>query len=297
MAAQASKYVFNGKINWFPGHMQKGTRKISEMIQNVNVVLEVRDARLPVTSSNPMLKEVTNNKKRIIIMNKADLCNRNVLNQWIQKIKQEPNVLDVVPTTASTTKKKHITAINKASNPNNSTFKRVWLICGMPNVGKSTLINALSDKNRAPVASTPGKTRGNTMYNVKFSNSVLMDTPGIMLPNFDDPIAGLKLGLCSLLEPKRFTGGAHSLCEYVLHILNSKNKSYKDYYGIEEDIETVDKLLHHIQYIKKFQHTSVAESHFLKAFGDGKLGKFVLDDIQTDTYPTISTTNTTEEEY
>ena len=186
-------------IQWFPGHMTKTKRMIEEHLKAVDVVAELLDARIPVSSANPMVEEIVSGKPRIIILNKADLANPRATDQWISYY--EKKGIPVLPMSVgnSKNKKKLLQVIRDTAEPILAKWKRRGMksrsvrlmILGIPNVGKSSLINFLAGTAATRTANTPGHTRGKQW--VRLSEGLdLLDTPGVLWPKFDDQTAALR---------------------------------------------------------------------------------------------------------
>jgi len=283
-----SRFGFEGTINWFPGHMAKATKRISQTLNLVTTIIELRDARIPVSSSNPILKDVIGTKRRIVVLNKSDLCNMNITNIHVKKLRNEAGISGVQLMDARNISAKNRIQLREAST-SESTMKQVWLVCGMPNVGKSTFINSLIQKGRkAPVSGTPGWTRGQTLYQLEEENVLLLDTPGVLVPgNKLDPSHALNLALCGSIEDKMVPGGSPLVADYLLYVLNSRKGGREKYlksYEIEIPDPTEIQIWQHIfpficKRIGKEDHETAAQ-HFLGLFRKGLLGKYTLDPIE-----------------
>lgn len=182
-------------IQWFPGHMLKTQRLIQEHRSQVDVFLEVVDARAPLATSNPLLDELLGDKPRVVLLNKIDLADPRVTSAWKAWYEARPETRAVL---ISCTQRKNLPAISQAVN--DLCREKKWyglrkvrgMIVGVPNVGKSSLINALIGGKKASVAPKPGHTKGLQRINIsdKFD---LFDTPGILWHKFEDPDVGLRL--------------------------------------------------------------------------------------------------------
>jgi ribosome biogenesis GTPase A len=180
-------------IHWFPGHMQKALRLIKERLKLVDIVLELCDARAPRSSLNEVLRDITKHKKRIIVLTKNDLADQNITNKWAEYLSDKQ-----VSTLFGNLNN------NRFINEIKAEIARVWsqneaktlpdghkilppnvLVVGIPNVGKSTLINKLSGRKAASVANRPGHTKNQQYINVDRS-FILIDTPGILPPNYEN---------------------------------------------------------------------------------------------------------------
>lgn len=194
-------------IQWFPGHMAKTKRKIKEILPLIDAVAEVVDARIPVSSRNPDLEEIIENKPHIILLNKCDMADNRITKQWIEYYK-----------------KNGITAIaldcksGKGINQFKDTVKTALahkleayrekgmvgkplrvMVVGIPNVGKSSFINKIAGKTRAKAENRPGVTRGNQWFTID-KQLELLDTPGVLWPKFDDQTVGERLAFTGAVK-------------------------------------------------------------------------------------------------
>ncbi|HEY8364549.1 MAG TPA: ribosome biogenesis GTPase YlqF, partial [Haloplasmataceae bacterium] len=189
-------------IQWFPGHMSKALRQVQEHIKYVDIILELRDARIPYSSSNPKIDEIIKNKKRLILLNKANMAEDHKTNDWINYYeKKDIKVLaidcvtnyqidKIVPYAKMVLKDKLDKEKAKGLKPR--PIKA--MIIGIPNVGKSTLINTLAKRKVAQTGDRPAVTQNLQWINVK-DELLLLDTPGVLWPKFDDQEIGLKLAV------------------------------------------------------------------------------------------------------
>lgn len=194
-------------INWYPGHMAKARRMIEENLKKIDVVIELLDARIPRSSANPIIRELVGNKPHIIVMNKVDLADKNTTSEWIKHF--QDNEIDVVTIDSKTGKgiKSLINLIQLKSKP----VIEKWLkkgikarpirtiILGIPNVGKSTLINVLAKTAATQTANKPGKTRGPQWVKIA-KNIELLDTPGVLWPKLEDQRAAARLAMTGAIS-------------------------------------------------------------------------------------------------
>ncbi|MCT4640685.1 MAG: ribosome biogenesis GTPase YlqF [Bacteriovoracaceae bacterium] len=236
------------KINWFPGHMAKATKQISEKIKKVDLIIEVVDARAPLISSNQELAKLLNNKPTLTVINKSDLVSESDKKSWSDYFKKSGKHFVYLDTIAKSNKKllleKSYDVLNqhhKSSNPDSERSKDMKLmIIGMPNTGKSSLINMLVSKKAAAVANKPGKTRAQQWIKID-EQSFLLDTPGIMQAKINNEKDGLTLAVIYAI-----TDHIVPKDEIVLFILKAFKKdiitsfydicSYSDYYEAIENI-------------------------------------------------------------
>ncbi len=194
-------------IQWYPGHMAKAKREISQMMKLVDLVIELKDARIPYSSTNPMISEIIGNKPRLILLNKSEMADKNITKSWINYYKNNNiialdidsitgyNIKNIIPyakiVLADEFKRREAKGIKKTSIR--------AMILGIPNVGKSTLINKLAKRKAVNVGDKPGVTK--TQSWIKISPELdLLDTPGILWPKFEDEIVGLKLAMCGSIK-------------------------------------------------------------------------------------------------
>lgn len=194
-------------IQWFPGHMTKAKRKIQEGLKLIDVVIEIIDARIPVSSSNPELNEIIGNKPRLVLLNKCDKANKTATRKWVEYYsKKDIKALPVdcksgfglnsfVPAVREILSEKF--KLQKEKGIKNPILR--LMIVGIPNVGKSSFINKIAKQSRAKVEDRPGVTRGNQWYTI--SNDLeMLDTPGVLWPKFDDERVGLHLAFTGAVK-------------------------------------------------------------------------------------------------
>lgn len=179
-------------IQWYPGHMAKANREIKEKLKLIDVVIEVVDARLPLSSKNPEINQYTQNKQHILLLNKADLADPEISQDWIDWFKKNSAIQQIMLYDAYDRRQKLelVKNIQKLNVKKRAQIK--CLICGIPNVGKSTVINSLIGKKKTQVGNKPGVTKGQQWLTTP-ENLMLLDTPGILWPKFEDPRVGLHL--------------------------------------------------------------------------------------------------------
>ncbi len=194
-------------IQWYPGHMAKAKRLMQENIALIDVIVELRDARIPLSSENPLLKEMAPHKAKVIAFTKSDLADDALTTKWETYFQSQGQVCLFVDATAPISKNKLIAAIEQAGKPKREKDAKRGIknrplkvmIVGIPNVGKSTLINQLAKRKMAPVADRPGVTK--TVSWIPIGKQLfLMDTPGVLWPKFDDQTIGMKLALTNAIK-------------------------------------------------------------------------------------------------
>ena len=194
-------------IQWYPGHMAKAKREVSEQLKKVDVVFELVDARIPYSSRNPMIDEVVQHKPRVVILNKKDMANLNELDKWQEHFKAQGYYPVAVDAKHGRSLKKVEQAATEATKEKFEREKEKGLkprairamIVGIPNVGKSTLINKLAKKSIAKTGNTPGVTKQQQWIKVGKALQ-LLDTPGILWPKFEDETVGKKLSITGAIK-------------------------------------------------------------------------------------------------
>jgi len=277
-------------INWYPGHMAKTKREINEKLGLIDIVFEVIDARIPYTSKNKEIEAMTKNKPRILVMTKKDLCDINVTNKWIEhyeKLGYNVVLVDLI----------HDKNINNILNITNKLARDVnekrrqkglkprrvrILILGIPNVGKSTLINKLVGKKATNVGNRPGVTK--SLEWIRINNDLeLLDTPGILWPKLEGENIGLNLA--SMTAIKEEILNKESVAIYIINTLKKiyPTKFYKRYKIEEKDdiVQTLDDIGAHIGAIKNGE-TDYEKVYtiILKDLREGAFGGVTFDEYE-----------------
>jgi ribosome biogenesis GTPase A len=195
-------------IQWFPGHMAKARREVTEKLKLVDVIFELLDARIPLSSRNPMIDEITQHKPRLVLLNKADMADTKITNEWVSYFSEKG--IRAIPINSHAGEGMQ-TIVAAAKDILQEKFDRMKakgvikprairaMIVGIPNVGKSTLINRLAKKNIAKTGNTPGVTKSQQWIKVG-KELELLDTPGILWPKFEDQEVGLKLAVTGAIK-------------------------------------------------------------------------------------------------
>lgn len=195
-------------IQWFPGHMAKAKREVTEKLKLIDIVFELVDARIPLSSRNPLIDEIVANKPRIMLLNKADMADPDVTKQWIDFFAAQQIEAIAIDSQSGTGVKQIVAVAKEKLRPK---FEKMIakgikrpramraLIVGIPNVGKSTLINRLAGKHIAKTGDTPGVTKAQQWIKVG-KELELLDTPGILWPKFEDEEVGYKLATTGAIK-------------------------------------------------------------------------------------------------
>ncbi|NRP16583.1 ribosome biogenesis GTPase YlqF [Marinobacterium sp. xm-a-152] len=189
------------RINWFPGHMHKARKEIAQLMDEVDIVIEVLDARLPRSSENPLVTSLRRGKPVLKILNKSDLADPDKTKAWLQEFNAQEGITAIELTTSDKRTIKSIPQICKDAVPARANKERPVraMIMGIPNVGKSTLINALLGRRIAKVGNEPAVTKANKRYSV-FQGMALSDTPGILWPKIEDQDSGYRLAVSGAIK-------------------------------------------------------------------------------------------------
>lgn len=194
-------------IQWFPGHMTKTKRQIQASLKLVDAVAEIIDARIPISSRNPDLAKLVQNKPRIILLNKCDMANQTATKMWIDHFEKQGITAIAVDCKSGRGLNKFAPAVNKVMSERINRLKSKGMvnpmmrimIVGIPNVGKSSFINKIAKQNRAKVEDRPGVTRGNQWFTIA-KNLEMLDTPGVLWPKFNDKIVGEHLAFTGAVK-------------------------------------------------------------------------------------------------
>lgn len=235
-------------IQWYPGHMSKAKREVLEALDKIDLVIELRDARIPIASKNPLIDEIIKNKPRLVLLCKACLADPKVTAKWINYLNNENTIALDIDSIEMYNMKKIIPYANKALE---SLFKKraekgisskqiKAMIVGIPNVGKSTLINVLAKRKSLPVGDKPGVTKAQAWLKVT-DDFMLLDTPGILWPKFEDQMTGVKLAICGAIKEEILD--MHEIAKVALEIVKDQYpKAILERYNIENanEIEVLD---------------------------------------------------------
>ncbi len=217
-------------IQWFPGHMTKTKRQIEKSLKLVDIVAEIIDARIPVSSRNPILNSLIDNKPRVILMNKCDMADPTQTNRWIEHYKSKG--ISALPIDCRTGKGlngfiplvKNVLSERIAVWDSKGMIGRQIrvMVVGIPNVGKSSLINRLSKNSKANVEDRPGVTRSNQWFTIA-KGFDLLDTPGVLWPKFEDKIVGERLAFTGAVKDD--VVDTEQLAARLLEVLREKYPS------------------------------------------------------------------------
>ncbi|MBU5594942.1 ribosome biogenesis GTPase YlqF [Amphibacillus sp. MSJ-3] len=276
-------------IQWFPGHMAKARREVQEKLKLVDFVIELVDARAPEASQNPMLQEILQQKPRMQVLMKEDLADPDLTVRWLQHlnksgvkaiavdVQNQQDIQNVIKTAKSMTAEKMARLASKGVRPRPGRA----MIIGIPNVGKSTLINRLANKKIAKTGDRPGVTTQQQWIKVK-KDFELLDTPGILWPKFEDKIVGYQLAAIGTIKDQLL-----SIEDIARFTLNHIKKSYPDLLMDRYQLKNFDANFETILEEIGQQRGALAPGGsvdlnktaelFIRDFRNGKIGRITLE--------------------
>lgn len=278
-------------VQWFPGHMAKTRRKIKESLPLVDAVVEIVDARIPESSRNPELDEITAGKPRIILLNKSDVADKNATDAWMHFFQSRGAFVLAVDCKTGRGLNGFVPLVRKAlaevieRNEKKGMSGRPLrlMVVGIPNTGKSSFINRMSSKSKLQVANRPGVTRQN-QWVVCGDGIELLDTPGVLWPKFDDPSVGDKLAFIGSI--KSDVMDVETIAVRLLHILKTDYtdrliERYKVDASVAdlEDYEVLEAIGRKRGMLLRGNEvdTERAANTLLNEYRSGKLGKITLE--------------------
>jgi len=278
-------------IHWYPGHIAKAERQLKEQLKLVDVVVEVRDARIPLSSGYTNIKKLLGDKPRLLLLNKADLVDKRELKKWTEFLESE-NSCPVIVTEAKNTKNisqiiKYIESLSESKIQalvQKGLLRRPAraMVVGMPNVGKSSIINKLTKSSKTKTGAKAGVTRQQQWVRIN-PNVELLDTPGIIPTKQDDQVVATKLAFVNSVSDNAYS--VEPVTNAFLDIIKETPiyvESLLNYYKIESvDDLTIEGIANSRSWIKKGNEPDIdrTASNILKDFREGRLGLFILDCI------------------
>lgn len=275
-------------IQWFPGHMSKARRQVQENLKYVDFVIELVDARLPISSRNPMLDKIIGDKPRLIALNKADLADRNAVKSWVDFFEKQGIIALAINSKEAHTAKRLTVAAktlmadklarNAERGIQNSSLRT--MIVGIPNAGKSTLMNRLAGKKVAVTGNKPGVTKGQQWLRTNKELEIL-DTPGILWPKFEDDQVGLKLALTGAIKDQLLPMDDVTIFGLQYFLENYQAATMKRLRMKEADLELeIPDLI--MELTKRFGFRDDYDRFyqiFVKDVRDGRMGEYCLDKV------------------
>ena len=283
----------SAKINWFPGHMAKTLRQIEADLKLVDLVIELLDARIPISSQNPETKKLIADKKRIVILNKSDLADEKENIKWVNKFESQNIPAILCNSNTGEGIQKITSRIEKLMEEEKQKAEakgrigkiiRVMII-GVPNVGKSSLINRMAQKTSAQVGNRPGVTRQKQW--IRLSNNIeLLDTPGVLWPRLDNQKVALNLAYTGTIKNEVLDDQdvAYNLLKYLIE---EYRQNVIQRYALREDI--IDAILHNKELEENEQIVEImnyiGEKRGAIAKGNSidleKVSRIILDDFRS----------------
>ena len=276
-------------VQWYPGHMEKARRDMQESLKAVDLIVEIRDARVPDASRNPLLDTMGQGKGRLIVLSKADLADPVETQRWIDTLTKEDQkamALDIAHDPSA--KKIVLEQLHELGKPKIERMVRRGIrpralrVCGIPNAGKSTLINRISGKNRVRTEDRPGVTRSLAWIHADKTMD-LLDTPGVLWPKFDDPRTGSLLAATgavneSILDLKEIAMDTmHVIRQYYPDALSEAYQCDPDT-RIDVMLEKIAAARHALKENNE-PDTDRAAVIFLHELREGKLGRITLEHV------------------
>ena len=275
-------------IHWYPGHIAKAEKKLKEQLSLVDAVIEVMDARLPLSSSYDNIARLLNEKPRLILLNKADLTDKNELKKWISYLEDKTGY-PVLPTDAKNSKDLNI-IVKKAvelSEPRIQAIMKKGLlrrparvmVVGMPNVGKSSIINKLTKSSKTKIGAKAGVTRQQQWVRIN-PQLDLLDTPGIIPMKQENQSRAQKLAFVNSISENAYSN--EPVARALLMLLDEKYpEETRSYYKVEDDL-TIENISKARNWIKSGGEADIERTaiYILRDFREGKIGKFILDDFE-----------------
>jgi ribosome biogenesis GTPase A len=277
------------KIQWYPGHMNKARNQLEDKMDLIDVIVEVLDSRIPQSSRNPMIEELVGSKPHLIILNKADLADPVMTKLWQKKLSSKGKVVMTMDALHSNNVQALIRMIKKAAQAKITKLEakgasnpviRIAL-AGIPNCGKSTIINRLVGHNVAVVGDMPGVTKGQTWLKAQ-GNIQILDTPGILWPKFEDQEVGYKLAAVGAIKDSIFN--ADDVALFLLESLRGHyfNCLVKFARSSKEEIEKINNtdllLALTTQYGMRDDYDRFS-LYLLQRLRKGKVGRITLDRV------------------
>ena len=275
-------------INWYPGHMKKTRELIAENLKMVDIVIEVIDARIPVSSRNPIIDELVKNKRRLIILNKSDLSDPKANEAWAETFKKQGNLVLTMNCMTGIGVGQLYKLLSRLQDEKNEGQLRKkslrMMIVGVPNVGKSSLINRTTGKKSAKTGDRPGVTKGKQWLGLE-NGMQLLDTPGILWPKFEDPQVGLNLAFCGSIKDEILDTASLAL-ELIKVLQRDYPQLLRERYKLDEldedalvNMEAIAAKRGFILSGKRVDYERCART-VLDEFRGGKIGNITLEKVQ-----------------
>ena len=274
-------------IQWYPGHMNKARNQLEDKMNLIDVIIEVLDARIPQSSRNPMIEKLVGDKPHLIILNKADLADPVMTKRWQKKFTTKGKFVMALDSLHNTNMQVLVKMIKKAAAAKIKKLQQKGAtspvirvaIAGIPNCGKSTIINRLVGRNVTQVGNKPGVTKGQNWLKTA-DNIQILDTPGILWPKFEDQTVGLKLAALGAIKDTVFSAddvALFLLAKLRKHYLNDLSKFARTSKAEIQHINDTDLLLALTEEYGMRDDYDRFSMYLLQRLRKGKVGRITLD--------------------
>ncbi|MDC3106202.1 ribosome biogenesis GTPase YlqF [Gammaproteobacteria bacterium] len=270
-------------IQWYPGHMHKATKEIARSLSSIDVIIEILDARAPHSSSNPVIDKIVKEKPVIKLLNKSDLSDPLDTKKWQQYYNKSEYQNSIAINAMTSESKNEIVNLISQLSERKEGKNTLTMVVGIPNVGKSSVINMLAGKKIAKTGNEPAITKGQQKINLR-NGIMLIDTPGILWPKIEDPESGLKLA--ALGSIRNTAVGYDEIAIYIIKFLIQK---YPDYLKARYRIDLLSQDEHEIIELLAKKRGCLSKGGKIDLT---KISEIIVDELRTGIFGQISFENT-----
>ena len=266
-------------IQWYPGHMHKATKEIARSLSSIDVIIEILDARAPHSSSNPVIDKIVKEKPVIKLLNKSDLSDPLDTKKWQQYYNKSEFQNSIAINAMTSESKNEIVNLISQLSERKEGKNTLTMVVGIPNVGKSSVINMLAGKKIAKTGNEPAITKGQQKINLR-NGIMLIDTPGILWPKIEDPESGLKLA--ALGSIRNTAVGYNEIAIYIIKFLMQK---YPDYLKARYKIDLLSQDEHEIIELLAKKRGCLSKGGKIDLT---KISEIIVDELRTGIFGQIS---------
>ena len=266
-------------IQWYPGHMHKATKEIARSLSSIDVIIEILDARAPHSSSNPVIDRIVKEKPVIKLLNKSDLSDPYHTQKWQQYFNKSEYQNSIAINAMTSESKNEIVNLISQLSERKEGKNTLTMVVGIPNVGKSSVINMLAGKKIAKTGNEPAITKGQQKINLR-NGIMLIDTPGILWPKIEDPESGLKLA--ALGSIRNTAVGYDEIAIYIIKFLMQK---YPDYLKARYKIDLLSQDEHEIIELLAKKRGCLSKGGKIDLT---KISEIIVDELRTGIFGQIS---------
>ena len=270
-------------IQWYPGHMHKATKEIARSLSSIDVIIEILDARAPHSSSNPVIDKIVKEKPVIKLLNKSDLSDPLDTKKWQQYYNKSEYQNSIAINAMTSESKNEIVNLISQLSERKEGKNTLTMVVGIPNVGKSSVINMLAGKKIAKTGNEPAITKGQQKINLR-NGIMLIDTPGILWPKIEDPESGLKLA--ALGSIRNTAVGYDEIATYIIKFLIQK---YPDYLKARYKIDLLSQDEHEVIELLAKKRGCLSKGGKIDLT---KISEIIVDELRTGIFGQISFENT-----